>query len=202
MLIGNMIPPRADIEDSGIRLPWRSDTCAARYTGSFVAWRDIRDADPEALGHPQLRLRDGRTVFLPANASQPDIRGQLAQALHEKAVPIVERSDAWGSLLDPFLDRRSPTDDAAAEAHLERLGFEPDEVIRIRRRVRASMHLWTLVSWTWDAYGQTDVIAAWGLWRLGIARWNAYHRFRHWTDVIADRPSPLKRTETHLPRNV
>ncbi|TWP45829.1 hypothetical protein FKR81_38330 [Lentzea tibetensis] len=71
--------------------------CVARVRFSGLEhWRDIRDADPEALGHPQLRLRDGRTVFLPVErvsaVSPLDRRHRRPAIDHLKHVRVKLRS--------------------------------------------------------------------------------------------------------------
>ena len=164
----------------GIALEWPRRSPEVDYCGRFIPWSLVRDADPEATP-PELRLTDGRTVFIASAHREP-----LATALTENRVAVRRRPDPWPDLLEPFLD--TEYDDATrsrCEGRLHGWGFTDREIHEIRRRVRLRMLAETMVSWEWQWYGHADVLAATS--HLPRAR---YLRFRRWADAIAAR-APL-----------
>ena len=183
MRAGPIFPPEVFFEADGLRLSWRRRTAAARYAGDFLAWSDMRDADPSAAP-PEIRLAAGRTVFISA-----ELRDQLTDALWAASVPIVRRPGVWGHLLDPFLDTDYSIVRERFEGDLRRWGFDEAETRRIRRRVRVRMHAMTLLTWEWAGYGQSDLLLARFRLPPRWTPWWRYRRFREWTDVIADRPT-------------
>jgi hypothetical protein len=184
--VGHPVAPDAVIEAAGIRLRWPRPCASARYSGRYIAWGDIRDADPSAGAlAPELRLRDGRTVFFPAR-----MREDLRQALERAGVPVVERPHVWPSLLEPFLDSDYGQVREPVERQLAAWGLERDEVRRIRRRVLLPMALLGFFTSEWIALDQVDLLCARFFVHLPpqVATWPSYRRFRSWTDEIADRP--------------
>ncbi|MBB4742507.1 hypothetical protein BJY16_005966 [Actinoplanes octamycinicus] len=157
----------------GVTLAWPRFSPEVRYSGRFIPWSRVRDMDPEAFP-PELRLRNGRTVFL-ARAHAAD----LAAA----PVKVRKRVDVWGALLEPFLDTEYGAETDAICAHrLHSCGFSDREIQRIRRRVRRRMTTMTLLTWEWGGYGHSDVLLA-----TSRAPGFAYRRFRRWADAIAAR---------------
>jgi hypothetical protein len=154
--VGHPVAPDAVIDAAGVQLRWPYPCAAARYSGSRIAWGDIRNADPSigALA-PEVRLRDGRTIFLPAR-----VRDELREALDRPGVPLLQRPLVWPNLLEPFLD----TDDRSSQARVERQlagwGFHRAEVRRIRRRVVVPMALLLWLTWEWIAFDQIDLLVA------------------------------------------
>ena len=187
MRVGHPVAPDAIIEATGVRLRWPYPCAAARYSGSRIPWADIRDADPSigALA-PELRLRDGRTIFLPAR-----IRDELARALDRAGVPLLRRPPVWPRLLEPFLDTDYRLEREAVERQLAGWGFPRSEVRRIRRRVFVPMVVLLGLTWEWIVFDQTDLLVARFLVHAPpqVATWSSYRRFRRWTDAIADRPA-------------
>jgi hypothetical protein len=176
-------------QPSGLCLHWARWSPERMYVGTFVRWRDVRDADP-AMNPPELRLRDGRTVFVSAV-----YRVELARALAEAGVAIGPRRDAWGHLLAPFLDADYALTREQVEQDLRAWGFVDHEVDQIRRRLRRRMSVLTAQTWEWQHYGQADAVLAWMNSRIPLRKalaWFTYRRFRRWTDLIADRPPALR----------
>ncbi|WP_086828465.1 hypothetical protein [Allokutzneria sp. NRRL B-24872] len=172
-------------EPDGMRLQWRTGCAEASYVGDFVAWSDIRDADPSATP-PELRLQGGRTVFLAAEQSE-----ELAERLWAAGVTLVHRPDVWGHLLEPFLDRDYDEVKERIEGELRYWGFTEAEVDLFRERVRWRMLLFTRFGGEWTTYGQADLVLAWFLLRVPPMFVSAgdYRRFRRLNDEIADRPT-------------
>lgn len=170
----------ADISADGIALGWPRRSPEAHYCGRFIPWSLVWDADPQATP-PELRLADGRTVFIASAHREP-----LAAALTEAGVAVRRRPDVWLDLLEPFLDVQY--DDAArtrCEGRLHGWGFTDREIRDIRRRVWLRMLAETMVSGEWQYYTHADVLAATS--HLPRA---CYLRFRRWADAIAAR-APL-----------
>jgi hypothetical protein len=178
------VPYHVDCAAAGLRLTWRLHLSERSYVGTFIAWSQVRDGDPEAAP-PQLRLHDGRTVFVSAAYREP-----LRAALDQHSVPICRRPDVWGHLLEPFLDTDYNIVRSRTEQDLRSWGLTEDEIDSIRRRVRRGMLLLSMLTWEWQYFGQADVISAcphW--WRMtSWLPWARYRRFRRWSDTIADRP--------------
>jgi hypothetical protein len=179
------VPDRVEFGAVGLRLCWRLQLAERGYVGNFIAWSQVRDGDPHAAP-PQLRLRDGRTVFVSAT-----YRESLLTALDEAAVSICRRPDVWGHLLEPFLDTDYGIVRERVEEDLRSWGLADLEVESIRRRVRPRMRSLTALTWEWQYYGQADVISACPRrWRItSWLPWSKYCRFRRWSDTIADRPA-------------
>ncbi|BCJ48181.1 hypothetical protein GCM10010168_25410 [Actinoplanes ianthinogenes] len=157
----------------GVTLGWPRFSPEARYSGRFIPWSRVRDADPEAFP-PELRLVGGRTVFLGR---------EHATALAAAPVTVRKRVDVWGALLEPFVDTEYDDETHAVCARrLHSCGFSDAEIRRIRRRVRRRMTALTLLTWEWGGYGHSDVLVA-----SGLAPGFAYRRFRRWADAIAAR---------------
>jgi len=166
----------------GLRLSWRRPCAEARYCGSIIDWIRVRDADPDAYP-PQLRLCDGRTVFVSRLQHE-----QFAGAVADANIAVVRRPDVWADLLEPFLDTDYAVTRDHCEQHLGSLGFTDGEVVGIRRRVRWRMSALTALTWEWGWYGQGDLLLATALF-IRRMPWSRYRRFRAWTDAIADRPT-------------
>jgi hypothetical protein len=177
------ICPGAEFVPDGIRLHWDGQPHEHSYLGDRVRWAEVRDADPAARP-PELRLHDGRTLFITAQQER-----DVAAAVDAAGVPVVHRPPIWSWLLEPFLDTDYGICRERVEQRLREAGFAAEEVHRIRRRVRLRMLALTALTWEWALYGQTDLLDAWLLFRVprGPLSDRSYRRFRRWTDRIADR---------------
>jgi hypothetical protein len=182
---GAPVPSDVQIEPGGLRLRWPPLDAEGAYIGTWVAWSEMRDADPFATP-PEVRLLDGRTLFVPV-----EWRDRLIRRLWEVGVPLAHRPEVWVHLLEPFFD----TDDGALreryDAELRAWGFDDDEVAGIRASVRRPMEQIVRPAPGWSWYGHVDLITAWSDDRLP-PRWLRradYVTFRRWTDELADRPS-------------
>jgi hypothetical protein len=119
--VGHPVVPDAVIEATGVRLRWPYPCAAATYSGSRIPWADIRDADPSigALA-PELRLRDGRTAFLPAR-----VRDEPAEALDWAGVPPLQRPPVWPNLLESSPKSRLSPHSRGRGAAACRVGLSP-----------------------------------------------------------------------------
>ncbi|HEX5541715.1 MAG TPA: hypothetical protein VFX60_09145 [Micromonospora sp.] len=176
------------IDAGGVRLAWHRECPESRYCGRNIPWSRVWDADP-GESPPQLRLVDGRTVFISA-----EYREELATAVSDAGVPVVERYDVWGDLLQPFLDTDYDIWREECEQRLRSWGFSDQETRRIRQRVRKRMLALTLATWEWISYGQSDLLLA-----TCPTPDPSYRRFRAWTDVVADRPYKRSGPSTTAP---
>jgi hypothetical protein len=183
VIVGSQFPTHVAFEPDGLRLRWKRWRGEAKYIGSFVPWSLVRDADP-GWAPPQLRLRDGRTLFIPATR-----KDELARALEAAGVSTVRRPDVWGHLLEPFVDTDYDIMKERWESDLRQWGLSGREVRAIRRRFSRRMLALTFLTWEWGGYGQDDLLLAWAWFRPTpcVASWWGYRRLRRWTDMIADR---------------
>lgn len=182
--IGHSMLDQVSFGRDGVRLVWRRRCAEARYCGSVIPWYQVRDGDPDDYV-PQVRLRDGRTVFVPSRQ-----REELRTAMDGAGVRVVRRRDPWAELLEPFLDIDYEAVRADCEEHLRSAGFSDAEIAGVRRRVRWRMSALTALSWEWVGYGQYDLLEATASF-IRWMPWRRYRYFRAWTDGIADRPTAL-----------
>jgi len=180
--IGNPVADRVGLGPDGVRLWWRRPCAEARYCGLVIGWSQVRDADPGGYP-PQLRLRDGRTVFVSRLQHE-----QFAGAVAAANVAVVRRPEVWADLLEPFLDTDYALMRSRCEQRLRSLDLADTEVAGIRRRIRGRMSALTALTWEWGGYGQYDLLLATALFIRGMP-WSRYRRFRAWTDAVADRPT-------------
>lgn len=175
--------PYADevrISARGVTLVWPRYSPEVRYSGRFVPWSTVRDADPDPYP-PQLRLIDDRTIFV-----SRDHRAELADGLSRAGVPVRKRPDVWVDLLEPFLDTEyGQASRARCEGRLRSHGFTDREIHDIRRRVRTRMLAMTMLTWEWCGYSHVDVLRA-----TSYVPGFRYLRFRKWADTIAARGEP------------
>ncbi|WP_148088113.1 hypothetical protein [Couchioplanes caeruleus] len=165
------------IGPDGITLRWPLGSAEERYSGTWIAWSAVRDADPDMFP-PELRLTDGRTVFI-----SRERQAELAVALTAAQVPVRKRGDVWSNLLEPFLDiDYDEVTRAGCESKLHAWGFDDQEIKQIRDRVWDWMTALTLATSEWGNYGHHDVLLAAG--NLPAER---YLAFRAWADTIAAR---------------
>src|SRR5690349_19836584 len=129
--------PDVRFDGEGVHLAWPRPGAEARYCGAAVPWRAVRDVDDRSS--PQLRLHDGRTVFL-GRDDAPALRAAAADA----GVPCVFRAPVWSWLLEPFLDSDYAANRDDVEHNLREHGFTAAETRRIRRRVGARMTAYNL----------------------------------------------------------
>ncbi|GEE00134.1 hypothetical protein nbrc107696_05800 [Gordonia spumicola] len=144
----------------------------------------IRDVDPAACP-PEIRTVDGETLFI-VKALEPD----LAAFAERNGIPQVRRPDAWGLLLEPFLDTSFTDEDARASIDaLAEMGVGRDEARRVRRRVGRMMLAYNAIMWDWADLGLADLLTA-AAWRpdLLVLRGRA-RDFYAWAMEIADRPT-------------
>ncbi|MFB4305539.1 hypothetical protein [Actinomadura sp. GTD37] len=156
-------------------------------TGMVTAAR-IRDADWTAV-RPEIRTTLGETLFLP-RARQCE----LERFCVRNGVTRSFRFDAWGDLLEPFLDTRfDPEDERATLARLHGAGFAAREVAEIRRRLTPLMHAYNFgaMVWEWAYLGLCDLLNAANAPVIDPGVRNALGdpaAFYDWTMMIADRP--------------
>jgi len=177
-----VIVDSAEFTAAGIVPAWSRRSAEHTYLGRMISWESVRDADPNE-SPPELRLKDGRTVFVSAM-----LRDDLVQALEVAGIDQVRRPPIWDLLLEPFLDTEISRE--TNQAALADLGFTRREVRHIRRRLMFRMIAMTVLTWEWEHYGQADAIDAYTSFRF-MPRFR-YRRFRAWTDEIAERTGPSK----------
>lgn len=152
---------------------------------------------------PEVVLRDGRVGFVPA-ARRRDL--ELFGRLH--GVPVVERTDVWALLAEPFLDTElDEPARAALDRRLAEAGVPPDEAAAIRGFLRVAMLARTAMTWEWVHYGLWDVLEARPTRVLPLswsadARWLPADRstgaLRRWAEGIANR-APARSVRPRLP---
>lgn len=120
---------------------------------------------------PAIRTSDGEFLFVPAQQ-----RDELAEFALRCGIPLVERTDVWSYILEPFLDTAFDEKTRAQTTEiLTANGVPEDEVIRMRRLVGSRMWLWTAISWEWCYYGLFDVLCQ--MKPLGWLRRRRFARF-------------------------
>jgi hypothetical protein len=150
----------------------------------------IRDADWTAM-RPEIRTTSGETLFLP----RPQ-KSELERFCVRNGVARRSRFDAWGDLLEPFLDTRfEPEEERATLARLDAAGFSSREVAEIRRRLTPLMHAYNFdaMVWEWVHLGLFDLLDAANAPVVDRAvrdELGEPAEFYAWTMAIADRPRP------------
>nr|BFE57914.1 hypothetical protein GCM10020063_024400 [Dactylosporangium thailandense] len=141
-----------------------------------MPWSAVDNAEPYAKP-PELRLTDGRTIFI-----HHEHRAALAAGLATAGVTVMHRPDIWSYLLEPFLDNEyDEVTRTGCEERLRSYGLTNQDIRAIRHRVRLRMTAMTFLSWEWAGYGHVDVLEA-TAWLMPASR---YVSFRKWADTIA-----------------
>jgi hypothetical protein len=99
---------------------------------------------------PTIRLKS-ELLFLPPSHREP-LRSFAAQM----GIPVKNRFDIWGAILEPFLD--TEVDESRHLAALVAHGVSETEVEQIRKRVGGRMFWHTFRTWEWVYYGLYDVL--------------------------------------------
>lgn len=93
-------------------------------------------------------------------------------------VPFTQRYDAWGDLLDPFLDTEFSSEvQEATRQRLKKRGLLTDaEIDAIRVKVEKPMLRLTYYTWEWVSYGLDDVLMMMKPWPLiGRVKWRVFY---------------------------
>ncbi|TDD82868.1 hypothetical protein E1293_15770 [Actinomadura darangshiensis] len=150
----------------------------------------IRDADWKAID-PEIRTTRGETLFVPRRQ-----KPELEEFCHRHGIARASRYDAWGDLLEPFLDTRlGPECERATLGRLHEAGFPPAEVAGIRRRLTPLMHAYNFdaMVWEWAYLGLRDLLNAANAPIVAPALQDALGdpaTFYTWTMRIADGTAP------------
>lgn len=165
---------------------------ATVHPAGMVTPARMRDADWTATP-PEIRTTLGETLFLPAA-----MRPELERFCVRHGVTRRFRFDAWGDLLEPFLDTRfEPEQERATLTRLHEAGFSSREVAEIRRRLTPLMHAYNFdaMVWEWAYLGLFDLLNAANAPIVQPGIQNALGdppEFYAWTMMIADRPESLQ----------
>ncbi|MBY0550075.1 MAG: hypothetical protein K2W95_22560 [Candidatus Obscuribacterales bacterium] len=168
-------------------------TAASVYPAGKITAQEIADVGI-SCAPPEIRLKKCETIFVPASD-----REKLKTWCEKNAVPLVDRLDVWGLLLDPFLDTEfSPEQQERTLQLLAQCGIPPAESAAIRARVERVMISYNVDSmlWEWVNLGLTDILDAYGgklaspVHRLSQ---HQYSNFYAYAMEIASRAKPLTR---------
>ena len=165
---------------------------ATVHPAGKVTAEQVRDADWKAMS-PEIRTTSGETLFLPRAQ-----RAELERFCVRNGVARRFRFDAWGDLLEPFLDTRfEPDEERATLTRLHEAGFSAREVTEIRRRLTPLMHAYNFnaMVWEWAYLGLADLLNAANAPVVAPAVRTALGdppEFYTWTMMIADRPGPSR----------
>lgn len=166
-------------------------SAASIYPSGVVAADEIADAGI-SCAPPEIRLKKGETLFVPAADRQ-----ELRNWCEKNAVPLIDRFDVWGLLLDPFLDTEFSPEQQEQTLQLLRLSdISPAEAAAIRARVEPAMISYNFDSmlWDWVHLGLTDILDAYSgklagpMHRLSPSK---YQEFYTYAMEIASRAKPL-----------
>jgi hypothetical protein len=158
-----------------------------------------RDADWTAI-RPELRTTGGETLFIPAAQ-----RSEFERFCVRNSVIGRPRFDAWGDLLEPFLDTWfDPEHERSTLTRLRDAGFPSWEVTEIRRRLTPLMHAYNFdaMVWEWAYLGLYDLLNAANAPVIDPTLQNALGDptdFYGWAMRIADRTA-IQKEETDAPR--
>jgi hypothetical protein len=121
-----------------------------------IVANDIINIDIKATP-PTIRIGD-ELIFIPIN-----MKKQLLEFASLNQIPIVERSDIWDWLLEPFLDTEySDQTHQRLNALLATYGLTEDRVAAIRSEVKIQMlkYNFDTMLWDWVHLGAVDVLCA------------------------------------------
>ncbi|WP_173123329.1 hypothetical protein [Kibdelosporangium persicum] len=110
------------------------------------------------LAPPEIRTVLGETLFVPAGQRQ-----ELEQFCRRNDIAFDRRLDAWGNLLEPFLDTKISDETAdATDERLRKAGFDFGEIAEIRLRIAPLMKAYNIDSmlWDWANLGLYDLLRA------------------------------------------
>lgn len=182
-------PMEAVFAEDHIGFPRYDFRGATVHPTGTIGLARIRDADWTAI-RPEIRTTHGETLFLPAGQ-----RSELEQFCDRNGVIRRSRFDAWGDLLEPFLDTWfDPEDERATLVRLRDAGFPSWEVAEIRRRLTPLMHAYNFdaMVWEWAHLGLPDLLNAANAPVVDPGIQNALGdpaAFYDWAMRIADRPA-------------
>ncbi len=175
--------------DDGIHFKNYPVTPASVFPDGTVFWNKIKEADPDSWP-PELRLITGEILFISAEQKEA-----FAVACLRHKIPIIQREDIWGLLLEPFLDTEfSDSDQQRTLERLQQCGFTKSEIQQIRKRVEKRMFSYNYFVWEWVHLGLLDLFAAHGLtsnrrlrWINSLWRSEAKKKLYWWAMDIANR---------------
>ena len=128
---------------------------ASIYPSGMISYAEIRDVDPRTAP-PELRLRTGETIFVPATSKE-----EFEAAIAAHNLPLAKRQDVWSLLLEPFLDTsatKKEKEDIFRE--LEEVGISRNEAKKIRRKVGLKMFPYNAIHLEWVHLGLADLLEA------------------------------------------
>ena len=128
---------------------------AVIFPNGAVLYSDIESVDP-ACAPPEIRLRSGEVLFVPAAQ-----RAELESAVQEHALTVSRRVDVWSLILEPFLDTEfDPDRQERTLVQLEQNGVPREEVHALRRSLQTRMLRYNSVHWEWVHLGLADALDA------------------------------------------
>ena len=146
---------RVTFDAHGIAFTGYSFRPASVFPNGRLAYSAIRDVDPDAAP-PEVRTLEGETLFI-SSEQAAEFRIMIA----ETRLTVVQRTDVWHLLLEPFLDTEiTPDDQERTMAELRRLGISGSEVAQIRQSATNSMLAYNGVLWDWVHLGLFDLFAS------------------------------------------
>ncbi len=145
--------------DEGIQFKDYPVTPASIFPDGLILWSEVKEADPDNSWPPELRLHSGEILFISAENKKA-----FSVACLRYKIPIVQRQDVWGYLLEPFLDTEfSDADQLRTLEQLQELNFTESEIKQIRKRVGKRMFAFNFHLWEWVHLGLMDLFSAYGL---------------------------------------
>lgn len=128
---------------------------AGDSTGGTLAASQIRDADPAATP-PEIRTLSGETLFVSAVQRQ-----ELEQFCLDSQIPVRQRADIWGALLEPFIDTEfTPERDNVTRRRLREAGLTDSGISRIRALAGPLLRAYNAFHWDWFHLGLADLLDA------------------------------------------
>jgi hypothetical protein len=165
------------------RYPFRP---ASVFNRPAVGRGGIQDIDL-SKSPPEVRLVTGEILFISSAQLQ-----ELKNFAERLSIPVVEREDIWGDLLDPYLDTEFPiSHHKNTFRRLQQHGFSRSEVRQIRAKVGRAMLLYNAFVWEWVHLSLIDVLDAVN--RISF-RWT-FKKFYKYAMEIANR-APMRSVDT------
>jgi hypothetical protein len=145
-----------EFSESGVRFFAYSYPPASVFPSGEIAWSRVAEVDPSATP-PEIRV-GGEILFVAATTKR-----LLGEWCAHYAIPVVQRVDIWGLLLEPFLDTEfTSADEERTRRMLGANGVSDEEAVRIRHEVGECMERYNIASglWDWCHLGLSDVLDA------------------------------------------
>ncbi len=149
--------PLVELQHSQVRFRRYPYSAASVYPNGSVDTDSIREVIPSAAP-PEIRTVKGEVLFVPAAEET-----EFEQWAIDVGVPVVERVDVWGLILEPFVDTEF-TEERSEHVFslLEKEGIARHFCWGIRQSVREMMYAYNILSglWDWCHLGLSDLLNA------------------------------------------